>query len=162
MQLAGQIARAAAVFRIDEVSVFISLSPSKCTFLLGLERCLLWEVDVLGDWYLVKIVDAALKFAEEAVRVVLMWWSLFWQIVVFDDGDEGSRVPKWSEGATETSGSFLCRLLKYMETPQYLRLTLCPKHRSLQCAVWILTLSYTFILMEKFWCTTLHGRSQLF
>lgn len=56
------------------------------------------------------------------------------EIVVFDDGDEGSRVPKWSEGATETSGSFLCRLLKYMETPQYLRLTLCPKHRSLQCA----------------------------
>ncbi|KAG0623298.1 hypothetical protein M758_3G163900 [Ceratodon purpureus] len=56
------------------------------------------------------------------------------EIVVFDDGDEGSRVPKWSEDETETSGAFLTRLLNYMETPQYLRQTLCPRHPSLQFA----------------------------
>ena len=61
--------------------------------------------------------------------------SLPWQIVVFDDGVEGSRVPKWSEDETETSGAFLTRLLKYMETPQYLRQTLFPKHPTLQFAV---------------------------
>lgn len=56
------------------------------------------------------------------------------EIVVFDDGEEGSRVPKWSEDGAETSGAFLTRLLKYMETPQYLRQTLFPRHPSLQFA----------------------------
>ena len=58
-----------------------------------------------------------------------------YQIVVFDDGDEGSRIPKWSEDMPETSGTFLTRILKYMETPQYLRHALVPKHSNLQYAV---------------------------
>lgn len=66
-----------------------------------------------------------------------------YQIVVFDDGEEGSRVPKWSEDESETSGTFLTRLLRFMETPQYLRQTLFPRHSSLGFAV--CTLPFTLI-----------------
>lgn len=65
---------------------------------------------------------------------------------MFDDGEEGSRVPKWSEDGTETSGAFLSLLLKYMETPQYLRQTLFPRHPSLQFAVYITTFSHVNLM----------------
>jgi len=56
---------------------------------------------------------------------------------VFDDGVEGSsnKPPKWSEDGSESCGLFLSRILKYMETPQYLRHALIPKHNGLQFAV---------------------------
>jgi predicted SPOUT superfamily RNA methylase MTH1 len=59
------------------------------------------------------------------------------EIVVFDDGVEGSsnKPPKWSEDGSESCGLFLSRILKYMETPQYLRHALIPKHNGLQFAV---------------------------
>jgi len=58
------------------------------------------------------------------------------EIVVFDDGVEGSsnKPPKWSEDGSESCGLFLSRILKYMETPQYLRHALIPKHNGLQFA----------------------------
>jgi predicted SPOUT superfamily RNA methylase MTH1 len=59
------------------------------------------------------------------------------EIVVFDDGVEGSsnKPPKWSEDGSESCGLFLSRILKYMETPQYLRHALIPKHNGLQFAI---------------------------
>ncbi|CAI9770993.1 unnamed protein product [Fraxinus pennsylvanica] len=74
-RLAGQIARAATIFRIDEVVVFDNKSTSE---------------DDSTD-------------------------------VVENDTDEG-----------ETGAAFLIRILSYLETPQYLRKGLFPKHNSLR------------------------------
>ncbi|KAF5205248.1 methyltransferase C9orf114 protein [Thalictrum thalictroides] len=75
-RLAGQIARAATIFRIDEIVVFDNKSSN-------------------SDY-------SSLVTAEEA------------------DGDE-------------MGAAFLIRILKYLETPQYLRKTLFPMHNSLRC-----------------------------
>lgn len=74
-RLAGQIARAATIFRIDEVVVFDNKSDS------------------VND-YSVKELDSS---------------------------DEN-----------ETGAPFLIRILRYLETPQYLRRALFPKHNSLR------------------------------
>lgn len=74
-RLAGQIARAATIFRIDEVVVFDNKSDSV-------------------DDYSVKELDSS---------------------------DEN-----------ETGAPFLIRILRYLETPQYLRRALFPKHNSLR------------------------------
>ncbi|KAF3795378.1 putative methyltransferase [Nymphaea thermarum] len=75
-QLAGQIARAATIFRIDEVVVFD---------------------------------DKASSSDESCVKTVL-------------------------DGSTDYEGGapFLVRILQYLETPQYLRRSLFPKHNSLR------------------------------
>ncbi|KAI3752000.1 hypothetical protein L2E82_23099 [Cichorium intybus] len=74
-RLAGQIARAATIFRIDEVVVFDNKSES----------------------------------ANDS------------HVTAEDTGDEN-----------ESGTAFLIRILKYLETPQYLRKTLFPKHNSLR------------------------------
>lgn len=63
---------------------------------------------------------------------------LFVQIVVFDnkvDSGDSSFVLPDSSDENETGSAFLIRILMYLETPQYLRRTLCPWHNSLRFAV---------------------------
>ncbi|KAF6134773.1 hypothetical protein GIB67_002174 [Kingdonia uniflora] len=74
-RLAGQIARAATIFRIDEVVVFDNKS-------------------------------AAVNHSNDAIE----------------------------ENADESGAPFLVRILKYLETPQYLRRSLFPRHNSLRLA----------------------------
>ncbi|KAK9992551.1 hypothetical protein SO802_027536 [Lithocarpus litseifolius] len=74
-RLAGQIARAATIFRIDEVVVFDNKSDS------------------VNDY----------------------------SVTELDSSDEN-----------ETGAPFLIRILRYLETPQYLRKALFPKHNSLR------------------------------
>ncbi|XP_030975683.1 putative methyltransferase C9orf114 homolog [Quercus lobata] len=74
-RLAGQIARAATIFRIDEVVVFDNKSDS------------------VNDY----------------------------SVTELDSSDEN-----------ETGAPFLIRILRYLETPQYLRRALFPKHNSLR------------------------------
>ncbi|KAI3459370.1 hypothetical protein Pfo_016033 [Paulownia fortunei] len=74
-RLAGQVARAATIFRIDEVVVFDNKSTSE---------------------------DASTEIMET-------------------DSDEN-----------ESGAAFLMRILRYLETPQYLRKSLFPKHNSLR------------------------------
>ncbi|KAF9606419.1 hypothetical protein IFM89_025108 [Coptis chinensis] len=75
-RLAGQIARAAAIFRVDEIVVFDNKNTA--------------------------MHDSSVTTEEE------------------DNGDE-------------TGAPFLIRILKYLETPQYLRRSLFPMHSSLRC-----------------------------
>lgn len=61
------------------------------------------------------------------------------QVVVFDNSTEGrdnSSVNATEESDENESGAlFLIRILKYLETPQYLRRSLFPKHNSLRYVV---------------------------
>ncbi|PIN04469.1 hypothetical protein CDL12_22990 [Handroanthus impetiginosus] len=74
-RLAGQVARAATIFRIDEVVVFDSKSPSE---------------------------------------------------------DASTEIMENDSGENEGGAAFLMRILMYLETPQYLRKSLFPKHNSLR------------------------------
>ncbi|KAG8373047.1 hypothetical protein BUALT_Bualt12G0130200 [Buddleja alternifolia] len=74
-RLAGQVARAATIFRIDEVVVFDSKSTSE---------------------------------------------------------DDSTEIMENDSGENETGAPFLMRILRYLETPQYLRKSLFPKHNSLR------------------------------
>lgn len=48
--------------------------------------------------------------------------------------------------SNESGAPFLVRILKYLETPQYLRKTLFPKHNDLRFVVCVLTLLiYLFV-----------------
>ncbi|KAG7028917.1 putative methyltransferase C9orf114-like protein, partial [Cucurbita argyrosperma subsp. argyrosperma] len=81
--LAGQIARAATIFRIDEEDSF-------CTY----------------------------------------------QVVVFDSGrssvTDSDVAAANNSDEDEIGAAFLIRILKYLETPQYLRKALFPKHNNLR------------------------------
>lgn len=61
------------------------------------------------------------------------------QVVVFDSSTEGrdnSSVNATAEADENESGAlFLVRILKFLETPQYLRRSLFPKHNSLRYVV---------------------------
>lgn len=55
------------------------------------------------------------------------------EVVVFDNQNEASNVTTEETCDENESGTaFLIRILKYLETPQYLRKTLFPKHNSLR------------------------------
>ncbi|KAF3649884.1 putative protein phosphatase 2C 70-like [Capsicum annuum] len=94
-RLAGQIARASTIFRIDEVLIF----PS-CLF----------------DQLLVSLGESL--------------------VVVFDNigSSVDSSDPTLEDGSNddESGAAFLLRILKYMETPQYLRKSLFPMHNNLR------------------------------
>ncbi|XP_011071558.1 putative methyltransferase C9orf114 homolog isoform X2 [Sesamum indicum] len=74
-RLAGQLARAATIFRIDEIVVFDNKSASE---------------------------------------------------------DTSTEIMENDSGENESGAPFLIRILKYLETPQYLRKSLFPKHNSLR------------------------------
>ncbi|KAL0367564.1 UNVERIFIED_CONTAM: putative methyltransferase C9o [Sesamum radiatum] len=74
-RLAGQLARAATIFRIDEIVVFDNKSASE---------------------------------------------------------DTSTEIMENDSGENESGAAFLIRILKYLETPQYLRKSLFPKHNSLR------------------------------
>ncbi|XP_071698595.1 uncharacterized protein [Rutidosis leptorrhynchoides] len=55
------------------------------------------------------------------------------EVVIFDNQEDDSHVIAASDNDENDSGSaFLIRILKYLETPQYLRKALFPKHNSLR------------------------------
>ncbi|KAK6146085.1 hypothetical protein DH2020_019954 [Rehmannia glutinosa] len=74
-RLAGQVARAATIFRIDEVVIFDNKSTSD---------------------------------------------------------DASTEIMENDSGENESGAAFLMRILRYLETPQYLRKSLFPKHNSLR------------------------------
>lgn len=61
------------------------------------------------------------------------------QIVVFDSkstpGDDPTVAIPDASDDNETGAPFLIRILRYLETPQYLRKSLFPKHNSLKFVV---------------------------
>ncbi|KAG6397348.1 hypothetical protein SASPL_143515 [Salvia splendens] len=95
-RLAGQVARAAAIFRIDEVVVFDSKNTSDDT-----------STDIVGD----------------------------------DSGDNDSGA------------AFLMRILRYLETPQYLRKSLFPMHSSLRVVGLLPPLDAPHHLRKHEWAT---------
>ncbi|PWA66662.1 methyltransferase [Artemisia annua] len=55
------------------------------------------------------------------------------EVVVFDNQSTSSdHPPVTADDENESGTAFLIRILKYLETPQYLRKTLFPKHNSLR------------------------------
>ena len=55
--------------------------------------------------------------------------------------------------SNESGAPFLVRILKYLETPQYLRKTLFPKHNDLRfvvCGVLLTLLIYIYLLFSSF------------
>lgn len=66
-------------------------------------------------------------------------WNACIQVVVFDSQNNSANTscvaaPDGSE-ENESGAAFLVRILQYLETPQYLRKALFPKHNSLRFAV---------------------------
>ena len=55
-------------------------------------------------------------------------------MVVFDNDGE-SDLPEPNSDGNESGAAFLIRILRYLETPQYLRKALFPKHNSLRFVV---------------------------
>ncbi|KAG6766093.1 hypothetical protein POTOM_030159 [Populus tomentosa] len=86
--LAGQIARAATIFRIDEVSIFI--------------------------------------FTIDKIRVVV-----FDNKSSYEKEDRTLMTDNYSD-ENESGAAFFVRILRYLETPQYLRKALFPKHCNLR------------------------------
>lgn len=66
---------------------------------------------------------------------------LYEQVVVFDNKstlyDDSSFTLGDSSDENETGAAFLIRILRYLETPQYLRKNLFAKHNSLRFVVGI-------------------------
>lgn len=60
-------------------------------------------------------------------------------MVVFDgkntSGDDSTVATPDASDDNETGAAFLIRILQYLETPQYLRKSLFPKHNSLKFVV---------------------------
>lgn len=67
------------------------------------------------------------------------WYLAYDQVVVFDckstSGDDSTVATPDASDENETGAAFLIRILRYLETPQYLRKTLFPKHNSLKFVV---------------------------
>ncbi|KAK1395223.1 putative RNA methyltransferase, nucleic acid-binding, alpha/beta knot methyltransferase [Heracleum sosnowskyi] len=83
------------------------------------------------------------------------------EIVVFDNkisspGDSSFTLPDSSE-ENETGSAFLIRILNYLETPQYLRRTLCPWHNSLKLAGMLPPLDAPHHLRKHEWGTYREG-----
>ncbi|KAL8100241.1 uncharacterized protein LOC141683359 [Apium graveolens] len=83
------------------------------------------------------------------------------EIVVFDNkssssGDSSLILPDSSD-ENETGSAFLIRILKYLETPQYLRRTLCPWHNSLKLAGMLPPLDAPHHLRKHEWGTYREG-----
>ncbi|KAG6399608.1 hypothetical protein SASPL_141089 [Salvia splendens] len=94
--LAGQVARAAAIFRIDEVVVFDSKNTSEDI-----------SIDIIGD----------------------------------------------DSGENDSGAAFLMRILRYLETPQYLRKSLFPMHSSLRVVGLLPPLDAPHHLRKHEWAT---------
>ncbi|XP_042020819.1 putative methyltransferase C9orf114 isoform X1 [Salvia splendens] len=95
-RLAGQVARAAAIFRIDEVVVFDSKNTSEDI-----------SIDIIGD----------------------------------------------DSGENDSGAAFLMRILRYLETPQYLRKSLFPMHSSLRVVGLLPPLDAPHHLRKHEWAT---------
>ncbi|KAL1832480.1 hypothetical protein ACET3Z_002131 [Daucus carota] len=82
------------------------------------------------------------------------------EIVVFDNkvhsGDSSFVLPDSSD-ENETGSAFLIRILMYLETPQYLRRTLCPWHNSLRFAGLLPPLDAPHHLRKHEWGTYREG-----
>jgi len=91
----------------------------------------------------------------------IKWWLLVKQVVVFDNKgsyekeDRTLTTDNYSD-ENESGAAFFVRILRYLETPQYLRKALFPKHCNLRFVVserpiyhWILFVScvycYSFV-----------------
>ncbi|XP_042020820.1 putative methyltransferase C9orf114 isoform X2 [Salvia splendens] len=99
-RLAGQVARAAAIFRIDEVVVFDSKNTSEDI-----------SIDIIGD----------------------------------------------DSGENDSGAAFLMRILRYLETPQYLRKSLFPMHSSLRVVGLLPPLDAPHHLRKHEWATYREG-----
>lgn len=56
-------------------------------------------------------------------------------MVIFDSQSESGSPPEANSDEDESGAAFLVRILRYLETPQYLRKALFPKHNSLRFVV---------------------------
>ncbi|BBG93317.1 hypothetical protein Prudu_001291 [Prunus dulcis] len=54
------------------------------------------------------------------------------EVVIFDNKSESGSPPEANSDEDESGAAFLVRILRYLETPQYLRKALFPKHNSLR------------------------------
>ncbi|XP_021830132.1 putative methyltransferase C9orf114 [Prunus avium] len=54
------------------------------------------------------------------------------EVVIFDNKSESGSPPEANSDEDESGAAFLVRILRYLETPQYLRKALFPKHISLR------------------------------
>ncbi|TQD90294.1 hypothetical protein C1H46_024122 [Malus baccata] len=59
-------------------------------------------------------------------------WKSTWIVVIFDNKSESGSLPEADSDENESGAAFLVRILRYLETPQYLRKALFPKHNSLR------------------------------
>lgn len=132
MKLAGQIARAVTIFQIDEVSLpFFFFLVFYFPVEKNINRALKTEIDDRKHWNLFETLG-----------------SMRMQVVVFDSKSNsansyGIAAPENSDD-NESGAAFLIRILQYLETPQYLRKALFPRHSSLRFVVII----FIFIFEE--------------
>ncbi|OIT30558.1 hypothetical protein A4A49_30608 [Nicotiana attenuata] len=114
-RLAGQIARASTIFRIDEVVVF----DNKGSSVNGSDPTMEDEShdDESGAAFLLRI----LKYMETPQYLRKSLFPMHNNLRFVDESHDD-----------ESGAAFLLRILKYMETPQYLRKSLFPMHNNLR------------------------------
>ncbi|TQD97568.1 hypothetical protein C1H46_016828 [Malus baccata] len=111
-RLASQIARAATIFRIDE-------------------RFLTAKSASVYVWWRNLEVLVAQRTLSGEVPVKCFFRSTS-EVVIFDNKSESGSLPQADSDENESGAAFLVRILMYLETPQYLRKALFPKHNSLR------------------------------
>lgn len=74
-------------------------------------------------------LELATRLAGQIARAVTIFRVD--EVVVFDNNGE-SDLPEPNSDENESGAAFLIRILRYLETPQYLRKALFPKHNSLR------------------------------
>ncbi|KAK2969452.1 hypothetical protein RJ640_011349 [Escallonia rubra] len=80
------------------------------------------------------------------------------EIVVFDNSVDDSSVTMADNSDENESGSaFLIRILRYLETPQYLRKSLFPRHNSLRCVGLLPPLDAPHHLRKHEWASYREG-----
>lgn len=98
-----------------------------CEFVCIIDECrsTLFRNKHVGTKYALNIRNWVLAFVK--------------QVVVFDNkntsDDASTEIVDDDSGENESGAAFLMRILRYLETPQYLRKSLFPKHNSLRFVV---------------------------
>lgn len=90
---------------------------------------------------------------------------LYKQVIVFDNKgasvDDSVVTDVEDANGNESGASFLVRILQYLETPQYLRRSLFPKHNSLRFVVRNRCLqTYHFDCQNYFCCVSIISLTQ--
>lgn len=98
-------------------------------------------IDYQGEYYAIHKISRgfSLLLSDKLFKENFFFFFLCKQVVVFDnqatpDDDSIPTVMK-NGNEDESSAHFLVRILRYLDTPQYLRRRLFPMHKSLRFVV---------------------------